>query len=459
VSSIDRSLPLVQAPVEGACCEACALVTVAEPPVAVAIEPAPARVDQRRSISRAQDRRITFGGLGLAAVLLGLAILAIALPESTRRGWWLPLHLVLAGAAGTAIASVLPFFTAALAVAAPMGRATRLVAIGGVAGGALAVSGGVTVGATGVAVVGGLAYLAGLAALALAAFAPLRGALGPRRPLISGAYAVAIASVLAGVALSTAMLAGVEPVIVRWALLKPAHAWLDVIGFLSLVIAASLVHLAPTVVGARMQPRSSARIAIMGLAVGAPTVAIGLATTSDLVVRLGVLATFAGAFALAIHGIAVQRQHARWTTDPSWHRFTSWSLLLAPVWLAIGVGIAGGRFIAWGADPRAWDISLIAPALAVGWAAQVLVGSWSHLLPSIGPGDPIAHGRQRSILGRFATTRVLAINGGAALATVGALTGSIPVSGLGVVLAIASLAVALAVFIRAAWIGTAAGRY
>ena len=43
---------------------------------------------------------------------------------------WLPLHLVLAGAAGTAIAGVLPFFTAALAVAPPADPRARLAAVG-----------------------------------------------------------------------------------------------------------------------------------------------------------------------------------------------------------------------------------------------------------------------------------------------------------------------------------------
>ena len=50
-------------------------------------------------------------------------------------------------------------------------------------------------------------------------------------------------------ALSTAFVAGITPIVERWALLKPAHAWLNVIGFLSLVVAATLIHLAPTVVG------------------------------------------------------------------------------------------------------------------------------------------------------------------------------------------------------------------
>jgi nitrite reductase (NO-forming) len=457
-------LPLVQAPDEGACCDACASAAVAaEAAGTIRATPAESVIPQRagaaerrRTISRTQDRRITFAGLATAAGLLGLSVVALALPEVTRRGSWLPLHLVLAGAAGTAIASVLPFFTAALAIAPPSRPATRIIAVGGIALGAVAVSAGVVVGATAVAVAGGLAYLAGLVSLSVAAFAPLRDALGPRRPLIVGAYAVAIGCVMAGVALSTAMLAGHGPVVERWALLKPAHAWLNVIGFLSVIVAASLVHLAPTVAGARMRSRRSAVIALTGLTSGAVTVAVGLGLADDLLVRVGAVVTVAGAVALGVHGVTIHRERGRWTTDPSWHRLTSWSLLLAPIWLVVGVGIAASSFVVLGADARAWDIGAIAPALALGWVAQVLIGSWSHLLPSIGPGDPAGHARQRSLLGTAATIRIALLDIGAALATIGALTGSAAVATLGVGLAVCSIVGALLTFAAAAWIGLVA---
>ena len=57
--------------------------------------------------------------------------------------------------------------------------------------------------------------------------------------------------------------------------------------------------------------------------------------------------------------------------------------------------------------------------LAIGWVVQALVASWSHLLPSIGPGDPPAHARQRRLLGRVAMARLLGLNLGTALPAVG----------------------------------------
>lgn len=402
---------------------------------------------------RTDDRRTTFAGLTIAAGLTALALASLALPEGVRRGAWLPLHLALAGAASTAIAAVLPFFTAALAVAPPAGRRTRVLAIGGIGGGALVVSGGVAAGVPAVAVGGGLIYLGGLVAVALAAFGPLRGALGPRRPLVTRAYAAALVSVAVGVVISTAFLAGWTPIIERWGLVKPAHAWLNVVGFLSVIVAATLIHLGPTVAGARIRPRSSGVIAIGSLVGGTAFLVAGLVLAVDPAIRGGAALTFLGAGALVAHGVAVHRDRGRWTTDPAWHRMTSWSLLLAPVWLTVGIGLAAGRFVALGADPAAWDVALVAPALAIGWLAQVVIGSWTHLLPAIGPGDPTAHAHQRALLGRGATARIAGLDAGAALATAGVIADAPFLVTAGLAIAGATVLVALALFAAAARVG------
>ena len=448
-----RILPVTQqAPVEGACCGACAGEAAAVEVAAAPLRPVLSVRPARPTISRTDDRRITFGGVALAAALLALALATSLLPEAARRGLWLPLHLGLAGAAGTAVAAVLPFFTAALTVAPPAATRIRVAAVGLIAGGALVVSGGVAWSAGAVAVAGGLLYLAGLACLGFAAFAPLRGSLGPRRRLVERAYAAALVQVAIGVVLATAMLANVAPVVERWALLKPAHAWLNVLGFVSIVIAATLLHLAPTVAGTRIRPRRSATIAILGLAVGAPLVALGLALANDVLARAGAVLELGGAAALVAHGLAVWRDRGRWTTDAAWHRLTGWSLTIAPVWLLVAVAIAAGRVLAAGAAPGAWSLDVLAAPLAIGWAAQVVIGSWSHIVPAIGPGDMPAHARQRAILGRAAVARVAILNAGVALATLGGAVEAGGLVALGALLVAAALATALALF------GTAAVR-
>ncbi|HEY8868117.1 MAG TPA: hypothetical protein VIM30_01855 [Candidatus Limnocylindrales bacterium] len=463
----ERALSIVElAPAAGACCDSCTaeffptqtipagsapVVTRPELPVApitpadlIVLEP-----DPRRSVSRAADRRITVAGLVVSAGFLAAAVAALWLPEPLRRGLWLPVHLGLAGAAGTAVASVLPFFVAALSVASPMGLIVRGGAIALIAGGALIASLGVVGSIQPAALAGALSYLAGLGAVSVAAFWPLRGALGQRRRLVLTAYGAAIAQVAVSVGIVGTMLAGYTPVVERWGLLKPAHAWLNLFGFLSVIVAATLIHLAPTVAGTRIVPRRSALVALLGLVAGAPLVALGLALGDDPVARLGALVGLVGAIGLVAHALAVRRDRGRWTTDPDWHRLTSWSLLAAPAWLLVAVAVAAGRILWLGAVPAAWSLESIAAPLAVGWVVQVLIGAWSQLLPAIGPGDMAAHARQRTSLGRAAAGRLAALNLGVASVMLGGAIAWTALVLAGLVLGGGTILASLAIFVDA----------
>jgi hypothetical protein len=108
-----------------------------------------------------------------------------------------------------------------------------------------------------------------------------------------------------------------------------------------------------------------------------------------------------------------------WTTDPGWHRFAGVGLLAGVGWFVAGVSMATMLLLARGTTAEAWSTPLVGAPLAVGWIAQVLMASWTHLLPSIGPGGPVEHARQRVVLGRVATPRLVGINGGTALLAIG----------------------------------------
>lgn len=426
-----RALPVVERPVT--------------PPASLA---APARARPR--IERDADRRIAFGGLAVAAMFLAAALASTLLPASTRIGLWLPLHLALAGGAGVAIAAMLPFFTTALAVAAPAAPRLRIAAIAGIGLGAVLVSAGHAVGAARLAEAGGALYLVGVGVLGWVAFAPLRGALGPRRRPVELGYAVAIACVAVGALVGTLFVSGHPGVLAAWGTLKPAHGWLNVFGFVSLVVAATLVHLAPTVAGSRIRPRRSATVAIVGLALGVPLVAAGYVVVVDGIVRAGALAVGGGAAALVVHGASVRRDRGGWTTDLDWHRVAEWSLVAAAGWFAVTVVIAAGRAFVLGADPAGWRIDLFAAPLVLGWVAQVLVGSWTHVLPAIGPGDQARHARQRAVLGISAVPRLLAWNGGVAILAIGLPLGATPLVAGGAVIAGSAVLSALVLFVVAA---------
>ena len=446
----ERALPVLaqQAPADaGACCGACAS--------AEAAALAGPLVVPRHRIDRDADRRITFGGLLVAGTFIVAAIVAGVSAAAGGGTSWLALHLALAGGAGTAVATVLPFFVTALAVAAPARPRTRIAAIGLVAGGAAIVSWTVSAGDAFLGHIGGSIYIAGIVAVAVVAFRPLRVAMGPRRRRVEVAYGAALLQVGISATIATAFLSGWMPVVERWVWLKPAHAWLNVVGFLSLVIVATLLHLVPTVEGTRIRPRRTASVAIAGLAIGVPLIALGYTLAIDLVARAGAVMVLAGALAVPVHALAVARDHGRWTTDPTWHRFTAWSLRAAGGWFAAAMLVGAGRVVVMGADPAAWSINLVAAPLAVGWVVQVLIGAWSHLLPAIGPGDRAAHARQRGLLGTGAGARLVALNVGVAALWAGWVAGipALVAAGGAAVVGALGLAIVLAVGAAAAAVG------
>ncbi len=401
--------------------------------------------------TRAADRRITLGGVTLAATYLALAGASLALPDRIRLGTWLPLHLLLAGAATTAIAAVLPFFTTTLAGARPAHPAIRIGAIALVAGGGFAAMTGYGhgVGSPLVAIVTGVPFLAGLGLVAIAAFGPLRGALGVRRWPIELAYAVALAQVVVGATIALLLLGGHAETTAGWLMVKPAHAWLNAFGFIGLTVAATLVHLAPTVTGSRIRLRPTALVALATLGAGPPIVAAGHIIGADQVARLGGLLVATGGVALATHGLAVQRGAGRWTTELAWHRFAAWSLLAGSAWFALAAGVAGIRLAVLGPGPATWSLPLVAGPLLVGFAAQVLVGAWTHLVPAIGPGDRDRHARQRAVLATAYRTRLVLLNGGCAVLWIGALAGQAEIVRLGVAASAVALGAAVALVIRA----------
>jgi hypothetical protein len=387
---------------------------------------------------RADDRRIA-----VLSVLLAAGYLLAASVAAVARGLgadlvspWLPLHLALAGGASTAIAGVMPFFVAALAAGPPAparlrGASVVLVAVGA----ALVAVRGIAPAAILLPPLGGSLYLAGIGATALAVRASGRAGLMVRRPIVTLGYTLALINVAIGATIGTLAVAGWVPVLERWAQLRPAHAWTNVIGFVSLVIISTLLHFLPTVLGTRIVPRRSASVAVLAVAMGSPLVVLGLAVGWGAVAGGGAVMAVIGACALTVEATRVVRDRGRWTTDPGWHRFATVGLLAGVAWFLVGLSIAAALVITRAGTADAWSTPLVGVPLAIGWIAQVLMASWTHLLPSIGPGGPVAHARQREILGRLATPRLIVLNSGVVLLAVGWPIGAVTPATLGAVLA------------------------
>ena len=395
---------------------------------------------------RADDRRVVVASVVIAAGFL-LVAAAAALAGATGAATvppWLPLHLALAGGASTAISGVMPFFVAALAAGHPAPLRLRVAAVALVALGAAFVSvRGLLPSAGLLAAIGGCIYVAGIGGVAMAVRASGRTGLMMRRPIVIAGYSLALLNVAIGATLGILGAAGWAPVLERWAELRPAHAWTNVLGFVSLTIISTLLHFLPTVLGTRIVPRGSGILAVLATAVSAPLVVTGQVTGSEAVAGGGAVVALAGAGALALEVTRVYRTRGTWTTDPGWHRMASVGLLAGVGWFAIGIWLASALVLAAGLGlveaGAAWSSTLVAAPLALGWAVQVLISSWTHLLPSIGPGGPREHGVRREVLGRAATPRLLALNAGTALLAVGWPLGIGPLAGAGALLAAAAI--------------------
>ena len=380
-----------------------------------------------RARERTADRRVTAAGLWAAGGFLLLAIASATLPSQDRMGTWLPLHLALAGGASQAIGAALPFFTASLLAGRPAPWQLRAGALSLLGAGGLAVSGGFAGHVAPLAAAGGVSFVAGIGLLALVAFLPLRGALGSRHPWVLVAYGVALADVAIGASLGSLEVGGFGPVGLDWAWLKPMHAWLNLLGFVSLVVAGTLLHLYPTVVGSRISGGIRMRVMVAGLALGAPLVAFAYLVRSDAIGLAGAVVELAGALGLVAYVAGAWHVRGRWTGDLPWRAVAIGSLGAGVGWFAVAVAAAAGRVVILGPRPDAWSFSVVGAPLAAGWVAQSVVGAWTHLLPAISDGSPRRHARQRAILGIAAGPRIVAMNGGVVLLAVG-LAASIPAS-------------------------------
>jgi hypothetical protein len=389
---------------------------------------------RRPAVDRRADRLVAMTGIAIALGFLCVALLTTLMPVADRVGVWLPLHLAMAGAASTAIAGVMPFFSASIATTGPVASWLRWASVMAVASGAAGLSVGFVTGMRTFAALAGLLFISGLVMTAVATLVPVSRALGPKGGVVTWGYASALTFVGIGALLAVLLLLGVEAVTSAWAWLKPAHAWLNLVGFVSLVIATTLLHFFPTVIGARIKRSWTAYATVAGLAIGAGLVAAGFALRWDVLARAGAIVSIAGATSLAAYAWSVWRTRARWTGDAGWHAFAMGGLISAMAWFELSMLTAAGRVLINGTDPANASSDILVAPFVAGWMGLAVLASATHLVPSVGPGGPHAHSAQRVLLGRGGWARLIAADLGIAALVVGYPMGFEPLSAIGVVL-------------------------
>jgi len=412
----------------------------------------PAALAGRRP--RLTERHVLALGLGASGLFVLAAALTALATLAGRGSSWAALHLALAGAATVAIGAFMPHFAITLAGTRASPSPQRLAALVALALGSVAVVLGVSLNGRPWVAAGTTSVVIGLSAVAWHTFAPLRQPLARRHPVVAAAYGTALVELTAGVILGGLGAAGVSAVSAHWALLRPAHAWLTLFGAISLTIFATLVYLAPTVLGARIRASRWLIAGTVGIALGPITAAVGFALDARVVVLAGIGFTFAGALGQIGYVVDCYRRRGPFSTEHDWRAVSIGHLLAGPAWFAAAV-LAAMVEIVFGRALAGWSIGLLAIPMVAGWMLQELVGSWTHLVPSVTPGDPEVHARQRRLLAIAARPRVAAWNVavGAAWAGLALEIAPLAIAGFGL------LAVSVAVALIGLGRSLTAGRY
>ncbi|HSM37765.1 MAG TPA: hypothetical protein VK838_00385, partial [Candidatus Limnocylindrales bacterium] len=260
----------------------------------LAIGSAPERAVAPPAPPRVSERAILRLGIALAAAFMAASALSGLLSIGALHGW-VATHLALAGAATVAIGTFMPHFAVTLAGTRPERWWVRLAGVLVLAAGMATVALGRPLAGSGVAAVGGMLVLLGVGITAWVSFAPMRSGLARRHPVVQVAYGLALADLALGASLAVGMLLGWPPVAGAWVALKPAHAWLNVFGFLSTTVGATLISLYPPMLGARIRPQPAMLVAMGGLAIGAPMAASGYAAGWPPLAAAGGSVTLVGA--------------------------------------------------------------------------------------------------------------------------------------------------------------------
>jgi nitrite reductase (NO-forming) len=367
-----------------------------------------------------------------------LAGLSLLLPGNVRLGIWLPLHLLVAGAASVAIAGAMQTFAAALtATGSPptawvwaqfltMNAGVSLIALGRILTRPSLLG------------VGGIAFAAGAAVLLGLVVRARRRSVNRRHRLPIRMYVFAVSCVIVGGTFGALLGSGTIHDAKTYMALRYAHMTINVLGWVSVTIAATLITLLPTTLRVKM-PAWHGGWTAGSLAVGVTAVALGLAFRITAVAAVGGIFESIGALGILWMVSRVLRAPRAQAAPVS-----AMHLVAGVVWFT--VGCTALAVSVWHGVEGFDDFSLDFLAIFVaGWIAQVLLGAWSFLLPNTRPGHPDVRRAGLVAIEFVGWVQLAAMNAGVALMVlraagwVGGTAGSI-----GIALALGGGAIALA---------------
>ncbi|CAM3549578.1 multicopper oxidase domain-containing protein [Occultella aeris] len=340
--------------------------------------------------------------------LLAVVVVAIAhrwIPDQR----WLLVHLLLLGAVTNAIGVWSSHFTDALLRHRPASRRWQMVR-------AVALNVGVAVTVTGVvagiwplvlagAIVVGAAVAAHGTALALRA----RRALSSRFAATIRYYVVASWLLPVGAGLGALMARGPAD---EWqARLQVAHVAVNLLGFVGLTVLGTLMTLWPTMLRTRIDPdgEAASRRALWLLAGSVVLIGVGAVAGSRWLVLAGLVGHLVGIAWIGAPMARVTRTKAP-TSMPTL------SVLAGMCWLVFGLVqliVIVARTPDWAELATAVDA--VAVPFAAGFAAQVLIGAMTYLVPVVLGGGPAVLRVTMTAVERGAGWRLAVANAGLVL--------------------------------------------
>ncbi|MDC7120109.1 multicopper oxidase domain-containing protein [Cellulomonas fimi] len=344
----------------------------------------------------------------LVGAWLVAAVAATVVHRSVPAAPWLMVHLLLLGAVSTAILVWSQHFAdTLLRRPAPGGRRGHTARLAAHTLGSVLVVAGLLGSVWPLVVAGGALVAGGAVAHVVVLARQGRGALPSRFGPMVRYYVAASALLPVGVTLGVLMARG-DLSGEAHGRAYVAHVALNLLGWVGLTVLGTLVVLWPTVLHARIDERAekAAPRALPVVLAGLVVVGAGSATGWRPLVGVGCLVVVAGCGVIARSMVDQIRTAAPRT-------YAAWTVGAAVLWL-VGCTVAYGVIVAtapsWAAAVDGVKV-LVAP-FAVGFAAQVLVGSLSYLLSVVLGGGPSTARATAAELDRGALVRLVLVNGG-----------------------------------------------
>lgn len=343
---------------------------------------------------------------GLIAVWLIAAAVIVLAHRFVPAGDWLMVHLLLLGAVSTAILVWSQHFADTLLRRPAMGgRVFHGVRLGGHTLGAGLVVAGMTTALWPLVLAGGILVGAVAVTHAVTLFLQSRGALPARFGPLVWYYIAAGLALVIGVGLGVVMARVALPDGLHDRL-YPAHLAFNLLGWVGLTVVGTVILLWPTVLHTRVSDAvdAIARRALWLMVGGLVVVGGSVGLDVRPLFALGILIYLVGVGFVVVEGVRQARRSVQGT-------FASWSIGAGVLWFAfctIAFGVVVVEATGW-ADAASGIGWLVGP-FAVGFAAQVLLGALSHLLPVVLGGGPEASRRTARELNRAGLYRVGVLN-------------------------------------------------